>query len=134
MTQDIVECKFIEAEARFQTGDNAGAATAHNDAVIASLAKHDVSDAAWEALNAAETDATITLQKIMMAKYIALFMSSEPFSDWRRTGIPSLVMAVNASANANQIPRIYLYPQDEIDFNGDNILSTDINSSVWWDN
>jgi len=125
------ELKFIEAEAFFGT-DNARAAAAYNEGVIASLAKHGVSDAAWEATNAAETASSITLDKIMMGKYVAMFMSSESWVDWRRTGIPSLQLP---ASNLTTTPRRYLYPTDERLYNGTNmpagVLSTD---KLWWDN
>ena len=84
-----VEMKFIEAEAALPT-DAARAATAYNDAVLASLAKHGVTDATFEANFASETAATITLEKIIDQKYTALYSSHEVWTDWRRTGLPSL--------------------------------------------
>lgn len=125
------ELKFIEAEAFFGS-DNARAAAAYNAGVIASLAKHGVSDAAWEAANAAETASSITLEKIMTGKYVAMFMSSETWVDWRRTGLPTLALP---ASNVSVTPRRFLYPTDERLYNGGNmpagVLSTD---KVWWDN
>lgn len=124
------EMKFIEAEAFFGT-DNARAAAAYNAGVKASLAKHGVSNAAWEDLHANETATSITLEKIMTGKYIAMFMSSETWVDWRRTGIPTLALP---ASNVSVTPRRYLYPTDERLYNGTNmpagVLST---ARVWWD-
>ncbi|PKP53069.1 MAG: hypothetical protein CVT92_05720 [Bacteroidetes bacterium HGW-Bacteroidetes-1] len=124
------EVKFMEAEAFFGT-DNARAATAYNDAVKASLAKHGVSDAAWEAVNAAETSGSISLEKIMTGKYIANYLNSETWVDWKRTAIPSLSLP---ASNVSVTPRRYLYPTDERLYNGANmpagVQSTD---RVWWD-
>lgn len=125
------ELKFIEAEAFFGT-DNARAAAAYNDAVKASLAKHGVSDPDWEAANAAETAETISMAKIMEAKYIAMFLSLETWTDWRRTGMPSL--ALPANAELAETPRRYIYPTDENLYNTDNVPAGDTPTTrVWWD-
>jgi hypothetical protein len=123
------ELKFIEAEA-FMGTDNARAATAYNEAVKASLASHGVTNAAWEAVHAAETDGTITLEKIMTGKYIALFMQSETWVDWRRTGLPTLQLP---NANVSATPRRYLYPLDERLYNVNTPTGQTSTSRVWWD-
>lgn len=124
------ELKFIEAEA-FLGADNDRAADAYNEAVKASLASHGVSNETWEADNAAETAGSITLEKIMLGKYIAMFMHSETWVDWRRTGIPELTAPAAATSAT---PRRYLYTTDEINYNPDNV-PTGITSTtrVWWD-
>lgn len=122
------EVKFIEAEAALGT-DKVRAAKAYNDAVIASLASFGKSDATYEAANAAETDATITLAKIINQKYIALYSQLEPWSDWRRTGLPALTPAAG-----NQIARRFPYPQDERLFNLKNyIANVTVFDKVFWD-
>lgn len=127
------EVKFIEAEAKMQTGDAAGAADAYNEGVKASLAQHGASDAAWELIHASETALTISLQKIMEAKYIALFTDSEVWADWRRTGIPTLTIAPNPATN--DIPRRFPYPLNERLYNGGNMpAGLDQDDRVWWDN
>lgn len=127
----FVELKFMEAEARLQTSDPAGAATAFNDAVKASLAKMGVSDPAWEAIYANETAGTITLEKIIMQKYIALCYQLEVYNDYRRTGFPNLTPAVKGVVG--QIPRRYPYPTSERLYNGSNMPSVTILDKVWWD-
>lgn len=126
-----VECKFIEAEALLPTDANA-AATAFNDAVKASLAKFGVSDPAWEAIWAAETGATITLEKIIQQKYYALCFQLEVYNDWRRTGFPVLQPAPNGVLS--EIPRRYPYPTSEKLYNGDNMPDVSLTTHVWWDN
>lgn len=124
------EQKFMEAEAFFGT-DNGRAAAAYNDAVKASLASHGVSDEAWEAANAAETSGSITLDKIMTGKYIALYLHSETWVDWRRTGIPTLALP---ASNVSDTPRRYLYTTDEINYNGANVPQGQTSTSrLWWD-
>ena len=128
-----VEVKFIEAEAAFQTGAKIRAAAAHNAGVLASLARYGVSDAAWETANANEDMASITLEKIMTQKHIAMFLDVEAFADWRRTGFPTLV-AVPGNVTGGVIPRRLPYPQSERLFNSGNVPSAGITTSVWWDN
>lgn len=128
------EQKFIEAEAALRTGDKSRAATAFNDAVKASVAKSGAAGGAFLNAYAAETAATITLEKVIRQKYIALFTQSEAWTDYRRTGFPQLSPAAN-NYTGNIIPRRLLYPLDERTYNGGNVPSgITITSRVWWDN
>jgi len=127
-----VECKFIEAECKFKTGDTPGAATAFNAAVKASLAKFGVSNPAWEAIYANETGSTITLAKIIQQKYYALCYQLQVYNDYRRTGLPVLQPA--ATGVLPQIPRRYPYPTTEINYNSGHVPSVTLSTSVWWDN
>lgn len=124
------EQKFMEAEAFVDT-DAGRAAEAYNEAVKASLAFHGVSDEVWEAAYAAETAASITLETVMLGKYVAMFMHSETWVDWRRTGIPSLEVP---PAAVSEIPRRYLYTTDEKNYNEANVpTGLSSTSRVWWD-
>jgi hypothetical protein len=130
-----VEQKFMEAEAAFGTGDAARAANAHNAAVMASLAKLGVAgvNPAFESAEANETSGTITLEKIMVQKYIALFTSNEVFTDWRRTGFPNL-QAVPDNITGGIIPRRLPNPQSERLYNPNAPAAPAITTKVWWDN
>jgi hypothetical protein len=129
-----VELKFIEAEVLHETGDKPGAAAAYNAAVIASLAKYGVSDAAWEATNANEDNTTITLNKILAAKSIALFLQFENYNDFRRHDNPlGLAPASNNTTNG-VFPQRYPYATSEKIYNGDNVPSVAFSDHVWWDN
>ena len=124
------EVKFMEAEAFFGN-DNDKAAAAYNAAVKASLAKHNVSNEDWEAANANEDAGSITLQKIMEGKYIAMFHSLETWTDWRRTGFPALTLPDN-NAHPETLRR-FLYPLDENLYNTENVPAHTPTSRVWWD-
>jgi hypothetical protein len=128
----FVEYKFIEAELRFKNNQKDLAAAAYNAAVTASLAKHGVSNADWLAANAAETAGSITLEKIMLGKYVGLYLQSEVWTDWRRTGIPSLQLAANATET--QIPRRFPYPLNERLYNPNTPAGLTLTNKVWWDN
>jgi hypothetical protein len=120
----------MEAEAFVET-DAGRAAEAYNEGVKASLAFHGVSNEDWEAEYAAETAGSISLEKVMLGKYVAMFMHSETWVDWRRTGFPVLELPVSA---VSETPRRYLYPTDEKNYNGANVPSgLSSTSRVWWD-
>lgn len=128
-----VEAKFIEAEANFRKGNLAAAATAHNAAVLASVLQVTgaAAPAAFETAEASETDATITLEKIMTHKYIALFGQVEAYSDWRRTNIPALTPNPNGAISS--IPRRYPTPLGERVNNSNSKPVQDLTQRVWWD-
>lgn len=126
------EMKFIEAEANFRLGNADAAATAYNDAVKANLlATLGAPDAAYEAANASETGATITLDKIMTQKYIAMFTQPEVWADWRRTNLPGL--SPNPDVALGEIPRRFPTCIDERLYNTNAVVESDITKPVWWD-
>lgn len=140
------ELKFIEAEARFRKGQFTEAAAAYNAAVRASILRVTGSaNVAYETLYASETDITIQvngLQKIFTEKYIALFLQTEAWNDWRRSipagaagtvsGIPTLVPpATNETLGV--FPRRFLYPQNEVVANSANLPVNTRTGKVFWD-
>ena len=64
----------------------------------------------------------VTLENIIIQKYIGLFTHPEVFSDWRRTGIPELT-PVSGSA----IPVKFPIGFNELQFNSNAPDETDIN-------
>jgi hypothetical protein len=128
------ELKFIEAEAAFMTNDKPRAYAAFVEGVSASLEKvtGDV-DADWMAANIDNISAgSLTLEDIIMQKRIATVGQVQPFSDWRRTGIPTLDLVIGATKT--EIPRRYPYAQNAIIYNPDNVPSIgSIIVPVWWD-
>jgi hypothetical protein len=86
--------------------------------------------------------ATKMLQVIREEKWVSLFPSGfDAWSEWRRTGVPALVPAVDAINNGS-IPRRYNYPSDESSLNGAayatgvqalSPASDNNTSKVWWD-
>lgn len=126
------ELKFIEAEAAFQTGDPARAAIAFIAGATSSiyLITNDANVTWLDANINGETAATITLAKIMMQKRHALVGQLQPFSDWRRTGLP--VLSVVPGATLTAIPKRYPYSQDEIIYNPNVPSIGSIKDPVWW--
>ncbi|MCS6999351.1 MAG: SusD/RagB family nutrient-binding outer membrane lipoprotein [Bacteroidota bacterium] len=130
------EMKFIEAEARLRTGDLAGAKTAYQDAIKASMSWFGVADTDVQAYLANPEvlpSGDVTLEQIMTQKYIALYTQFETWTDWRRTGYPQLT-----PLTGNRIPRRFPLPQSERLFNGGNIPPGSTSADwkftpMWWD-
>jgi hypothetical protein len=127
------EAKFIEAEANLRLGNGAAAASAYNEAITASVSRVTGAAAppAFVAVVAAETAATISLDKIISQKYMALFTQIEPYNDFRRTGFP--VLTPNSNGITPQIPLRLPSSVEERLYNPNATVVTDIYSPVWWD-
>lgn len=125
------ELKFIEAEANLRLGQTAPAQAAFEAAVAASVLKvTGVANTAW--LNANVNGVTVTLDLLLTQKYIATFGTNQAYADYRRTGIPSLVIPAGTVLPA--VPTRYPYAQDEITYNGANVPTVAISDKLWWDN
>jgi hypothetical protein len=124
------ELKFIEAELQFRNSNLVDAAAAYNAAVEANL-QRTVGSTAYAA-TVAKTAATITLQDIIVQKYIALFLNPETWSDWRRTGYPALT-APPANVLNGALPRSLFYPSSEVRYNTNTPTNTTLTRRVWWD-
>jgi hypothetical protein len=131
----FAEAKFIEAEAKLRKADAAGAATAFNDAVLASVKQVTGAnaDATYTTAYASETAASISLEKIMTQKYMSLFAQVEAYSDWRRTGIPTLEVNTNAVGGNSDVPRRLPTVLEERLYNTNATKISDIRTKVWWD-
>ncbi len=132
----FVEQKFIEAEVHLRTGQQGLADVAFQQAVKASLQKHGVSNATWESQHASITN--VTLEQIINAKYIALFLNPEVWTDYRRTGFPAIAPYVAPSGTGSNpapaIPRRFLYPHTEISNNANNVpQNVTVFTRMWWD-
>jgi hypothetical protein len=127
-----VEAKFLEAEAHLRSGSPGMAAEAYNTAVIASVQQVTGSSPSQEFIDEfASADGSITLEDIMIQKYIALFIQIETYSDWRRTGIPELNPFPGAVLSG--IPLRLPTPQDERLYNPNAIVVGDPLQPVYWD-
>ncbi|MCF8381804.1 MAG: SusD/RagB family nutrient-binding outer membrane lipoprotein [Bacteroidales bacterium] len=130
------ECKFIEAEAKLSS---TGAADAYRAGIIASVSAvlgDTTGTTAWFDSNfGGVTDATITLEDIIMQKYVANFGQIQPYNDYRRTNFPAGLLPPTGAVVP--LPRRYPYSQDEITYNH-NIedlwqVSVFLTTNVWWD-
>ncbi len=126
----FVETKFILAEAQLRktAPDQTAANTAYDAAVNASLAKFGVSDAAWLTNNTSGVLGNRNIQNIIEAKYIALFLQTEAYNDYRRTGFPVL-----SPTAGTKIPSRFPYCTDERLYNAESLpsgITTD--TPLWW--
>ncbi len=125
----FAEVLFIKAEIYYRNNQQAMADQAFEQAVKASLDFHQVEDPEWEA-EYAEVE-NVSLEQIMNAKYIALFLQPEVWSDFRRTGYPQITPY---EPEEHHIPRRQIYPVTEIQNNTENVpLDITIFDRVWWD-
>ena len=127
------ELKFIEAEAKFQTSDLPGALAAYKVAAAASVLKvTGAVNQAWLDANInIETTATLTLAKIITQKYLALYSQNQPYTDYRRTGLPD-ILVTPVGETTNVPPKRFPYPQDEMTYNSDNIPADGgLNGTMW---
>lgn len=121
------EAKFIEAEAKLRLGQDAKSAL--QEAVSASVLKITGTAATSEFLAAAT--ATVDLENIIKQKYLALFLTMEPYNDYRRTGFPALIP--NQSSNKKVIPVRLPTPSDERQYNPNATVVSNVTTNVWWD-
>lgn len=121
------EAKFIEAEARFRLSQNAK--PAFEAAVAASVLK--ITGTAATPTFIATATATVDLANIIQQKYNALFLTMEPYNDYRRTGLPALVP--NQSSNTKIIPVRFPTPSEERNYNPKATVVSNTSSPVWWD-
>ena len=128
----LVEQKFIEAECTFQISGAAGAHPLYLEGITLALQAEGISAADIATyLGQASVDpgaASLTLEHIVNQKYLSLFLHSETFTDWRRTGFPTIVP--NAGST---VPRRFPVPQSERNLNSGNIPAATIYSQVDWD-
>ncbi len=127
------EMKFIEAECYLQqtVPDADAAADAYIAAVEASVAyvTEGADNEAWLDANIrTETGASITLEKIITQKYIAMYSTVVPYDDYRRTGYPDLTPV----AGVGPIPVRFPYPQSEISYNYDNVPVVSYQADPLW--
>lgn len=127
--QTYAESKLIEAEAHLINGDTPAARSALEEGIRASLAQHQVTSVAN--IDAAFVDNFVNdrlaafdaagdpLEVIITEKYIANYLSYEPYNDWRRTGYPTLTPVPNAEIEI--IPQRLPYPNSELNNNGANV-------------
>jgi len=76
-------------------------------------------------------EGNLTMENVMTQKYIAMYLQPEVYSDWRRTGIPSLTPVTGST-----IPVRWHYSADEYLFNSSAPNENDVdifNDKVGWD-
>lgn len=156
------DLQFILAEAALRGWITGLAATYYNAGVTASMqfvatntpgnADYDhgmkITDAyisQYLLANALAGSSEHQIEQIITQKYLAGFLHNVDFNAWfenRRTGYP--VFVLNSSTNLNtpttSFPKRWLYPQAELDFNGENVAEAiqrqfngndNVNQEMW---
>ena len=132
--------KFTEAEARLIVSGAAAADQAYRDGIRANMTKLGVATAAIDAyVNARKPLASVAnpLEEIITEKYIANFLKTEPWNDWRRTGFPVVPVVVNAVIPT--IPQRIRAPNSELSANTAQASASGIPTGIdgmkvklWW--
>lgn len=128
------ELQFMKAEAalRSSPSDPVTAQAAYTEAITANFDKLGIASGKLTTYLAGHGvlpagDAGIA--KVANEEYKALFLNPEAFTLYRRTGEPDLT-----PTGGSAIPRRLLYPQSELDYNGDNTPSVTLYSpKIFWD-
>jgi len=132
----FAEYNFIRAEAAV-LGASGDAELFFQAGIRASMQSASVSTAAIDtyiAANGALTGSeTEKVKKIIEEKFVASYgVILEPWTDWRRTGFPTITAPPNALFP--NIPRSLFYPQSEIDLNNNApVQKTNLDERVFWD-
>lgn len=130
------EVQFIIAEADFRNGGGTQAGyDAYLAGIKASFERLGLGQAEYDAYVADAAVApgvgNLTLETIMTQKYIAMFLQPEVYSDWRRTGIPTLL-----PTSGPTVPVRWDYASTEYLFNTNSPAETAVsiyNDKVGWD-
>ena len=123
------EMKFLEAECLMQTGgSDADIHAAWTAGVTAAFDHFGLGANLAEFMTNNDPGVgNVTMDDIMVQKSIALYGTLEPYTDWRRTDIPSLT-----PNSGSTIPVRFPYGSDEIAFNP-NVPSVSVSDKLWWD-
>lgn len=125
------EMQFIKAECLLMKAspDTDAAVAAYKVAVAASVTTvtEDANTAWLDANINTEDGTTITLEKVINQKYLAMYSTVIPFDDYRRTGFPALTTV----SGAGPIPARFPYPQTELSYNPNCPTNVDNNQTLW---
>jgi len=132
--------KFTEAEARLIVSGAAAADQPYRDGITANMTKLGVPQSAITAYLATRpplASVANPLQEIITEKYVANFLKTEPWNDWRRTGYP--VVPIVPAAVIPTIPQRIRAPNSELSSNATQVAASGIPTGedgmtvkLWW--
>lgn len=132
--------KFTEAEARLIVSGAAAADQPYRDGIRANMTKLGVAAAAINAYLAARpalTSLANPLEEIITEKYVANFLKTEPWNDWRRTGFPAVPLVPQAVIPT--LPQRIRAPNSELSSNSVQLAATGFPTGedgmkvkLWW--
>jgi len=119
------EMQFIIAEVDVRNGGTQAGYDAYLNGIRASFDRLGLDQAAYDQY-VANADVTpgvgnLTLERVMIEKYIAMYLQPEVYNDWRRTNIPALTPTAG-----EEIPVRWHYSSDEYLFNSNSPSETDV--------
>jgi hypothetical protein len=133
--------KFTEAEARLIVSGAASADAPYRDGIRANMQKLGVATTAITAFLATKpalNTLSNPLEEIITQKYIANFLKTEPWNDYRRTGYPVLPSPVERAVLTG-IPQRIRTPGSELSNNINQVKATGISTGLegmmvkmWW--
>ncbi|MEM6765781.1 MAG: SusD/RagB family nutrient-binding outer membrane lipoprotein [Bacteroidota bacterium] len=130
------EMQFIiaEADVRAAAGGTQAGYDAYLEGIKASFTRLGLGDAEYDAYIANPDvgvgTGNLTLETVMIQKYIAMFLQPETYSDFRRTGIPALT-----PVSGTAVPVRWHYSSDEYLFNSNSPTEAEVNiftNKVGW--
>jgi hypothetical protein len=144
------ELQFTLAEAAIRGWITGSASQFYKNGMQASLEFSNYQDTSYTATDiqnyisqpAVQLQSGNELQQILTQKYISMFMNTgwEAFYNQRRTGIPVFETAGDGILNNGLIPKRWMYPTSEYNYNGTNVDAAvksqypggdDINGIMW---
>lgn len=132
------EMKFIEAEVAFRSNDRPRAYAAYLEGIRANMNKVGVSATARDAYvnhpSISVGAANLTLQRIFVEKYRALFLQPVTWDDARRIDYQYPMFQLPLNVRTSTFVRRLVYPTVELNRNGANVpLVNDVTQRLWWD-
>ncbi|MCW3466708.1 SusD/RagB family nutrient-binding outer membrane lipoprotein [Chitinophaga nivalis] len=139
------ELQFILAEGVVRKWIGGNAEEYYKKGIQASMEHYKVPAAditAYKAQPAVQLLPGKEMEAIFNQKYISFFMNSgwQLFYEQRRTGLPVFDVSGNGVLNNKRIPKRWMYPEDELNLNRDNVTAAiarqfpqgdDINAVMW---
>jgi hypothetical protein len=126
------EVLFLGAEAAERGWIAADPGTLYRQAITASMMEYGIPQTAITTYLLRPNVLYTGLESIYLQKWIALFLAGpEAFNEFRRTGVPDLQLAANATEP--DFPQRILYPPEEGLYNVNNFPSNvTLMTPVWW--
>lgn len=138
------EQEFLIAEAIARTWITGDAQSHYNNGITTSMKFYGIDDveiAAYLTQPLVVYNPANAIEMIITQKYISFFLNSqwEPFFEYHRTGFPAFSTGPGTE-NGGQVPKRFLYPADEFNFNSENVTAAvqsqyggtdDINGVMW---
>ncbi|PKV53051.1 SusD-like starch-binding protein associating with outer membrane [Aquimarina sp. MAR_2010_214] len=136
------EVHFILAEAAQRGWITTDAKTSYENGVRLSFEYWEVNQDVTAYLAQTGVVYDDTLETIITQKWLASFLVGfEAWYDFRRTGLPSVIIPGPDNVNGDRIPVRFLYPDSEQTLNNENyeqatsqMGGNDINIKGWWEN